>query len=300
MYGRITSQMVTTTVMENIDSGLSALQRTTEELSSGKKIAEASDNPYGASQVIDLQSQLDGLASYSSNVQEGTAWTSVTNGALSNMQEVTQKVRELVVQASSSGQSQSTLNDLANEVDQLAEQIKQDANSQYAGQYVFSGTATNTAPYQGASDTYKGNEGTIARAIGPSSSVTINSNVASVLGNGKESGDGKLLDVLRTISADMRSGSTEALSNADLTNLDTNMHALTSLQGSAGVVTDQLQMASGRIESLQESVSASLAGVDGVNIAEASVAYSNEQAAYTAALHSGAIIVQESLLNFLK
>ena len=36
------------------------------------------------------------------------------------------------------------------------------------------------------------------------------------------------------------------------------------------------------------------------NIAEASIAFANEQAAYTAALRAGANIVQESLLNFLQ
>ena len=47
---------------------------------------------------------------------------------------------------------------------QITETVKQDANTQYAGQYVFSGTLTNTAPYeQGeANDAFQGNEGTIA------------------------------------------------------------------------------------------------------------------------------------------
>ncbi len=36
------------------------------------------------------------------------------------------------------------------------------------------------------------------------------------------------------------------------------------------------------------------------NVAQVSIAYANEQAAYEAALRAGASIVQESLLNFLQ
>ena len=78
------------------------------------------------------------------------------------------------------------------------------------------------------------------------------------------------------------------------------METLSQLEATAGSVTDQLQIAGTRIEGLQGSITASLSAVQDTNIAEATIAYSNEQAAYTAALKSGATIIQESLLNFLK
>ena len=49
----------------------------------------------------------------------------------------------------------------AAEVNQLIDAIKQEANASYNGQYIFSGTATSTAPYQsGANDAYAGDTGT--------------------------------------------------------------------------------------------------------------------------------------------
>ena len=301
MTNRITSEMMSQTLLGNMNNALSGLQRTSSELSSGKKIQEPSDNPYGASRIDELQSQLDGLASYATNVQEGTSWENTATGAMSNMSQVLQRVRELVVQAANGTNNQGNLNSIAAEVEQLTEAVKQDANTQYAGQYVFAGTATTTAPYlQGESDTYQGNSGTIARAIGPGSSVTVNTNISTLLGNGAESGDGKLLDTLRTVALDLRAGATEALTATGLTKLDANMETLSQLQATAGSVTDQLQVAGTRIEGLQGSIATSLSAVQDTNIAEATIAYSNEQAAYTAALKSGAMIIQESLLNFLK
>ncbi len=304
MTERITPGMVTATTLNDINSSLATLERTSNELSSGKTILEPSDNPYGASQVIDLQSQLDGLSSYATNAQEGISWENTAGGAMANISNVLQTVRELLVQSSTGTVNQSDRESIATEVDQLTEAVKQDANTQYAGQYVFSGTETTTVPYpQGAEDTYQGNTGTITRAIGPGVSVNISTNISSLLGNGQGSGDGKLLDTLRTISEHLRGGTTEdisALGSTDLKSLESSIDTLSQLQATAGSVTDQLQTATSRIESLQGSITASLANTEGADIAQTSIAYANEQAAYEAALRAGASIIQESLLQFLQ
>jgi flagellar hook-associated protein 3 FlgL len=304
MSDRITPAMVTSATLNDLNSSLAAMTRTTDELSSGKTILEPSDNPYGASQVIDLQSQLDGLSAYESNAQDGIAWENVTSSAMANMNEVTGRVRELLVQGANGTYNESDLEAMALQVEQLTESIKQDANTQYAGQYVFSGTATTTAPYeQGEDDEYKGNAESVSRAVGPGASVTITTNISSLLGNGEASEDGKLLDTLRTIAKTMRSGTAEArseLGDADLQKLEANMQTLRGLQATAGSATDQLQTALTRNEDLQTSITGALTSVDGTNIATASITYSNEQAAYEAALRAAATIVQESLLNFLQ
>lgn len=304
MTERITPAMVTATTLNDINSSLATLERTSDELSSGKTILEPSDNPYGASQVIDLESQLDGLSSYATNAQEGISWENTASGALSNISNIMQTVRQLLVQSSSGTYNQSDRESAASEIEQLAEAVKQDANTQYAGQYVFSGTKTTTEPYpQGAEDTYQGDAGTITRAIGPGVSVDISTNISSLLGNGQSSGDGKLLDTLQTISQHLRGGTAEdvsALGSSDLKNLEANVETLNQLQATAGSVTDQLQTASSRIESLQSSITESLSNTEDANIAQTTIAYSNEQAAYEAALRAGASIIQESLLQFLQ
>ncbi len=304
MTERITPAMVTATTLNDINSSLASLERTSDELSSGKTILEPSDNPYGASQVIDLQSQLDGLSSYETNAQEGISWENTASGAMSNISNVLQTVRELLVQTSSGTYNQSDRESIATEVDQLTEAVKQDANTQYAGQYVFSGTNTTTTPYpQGAEDAYQGDNGTITRAIGPGVSVNINTNISTLLGNGQEAADGKLLDTLQTISEHLRGGTTEdigALGSSDLKDLEANIETLSQLQATAGSVTDQLQTAVSRIESLQGSITESLSNTEDANIAQTSIAYANEQAAYEAALRAGASIIQESLLQFLQ
>jgi flagellar hook-associated protein 3 FlgL len=303
MTERITPAMVTSATLNNLGSSLASLERTSEELSSGRTILEPSDNPYGASRVIDLQSQLAGLSSYESDAQDGIAWENTASSAMSNTHEVLQRVRELVLQAANGTNNQSDLNTIALQIEQLTESVKQDANAQFGGEYVFSGTLTKTAPYEAGSDVYQGNEETIARAVGPGASVTISTNISTLLGNGEESGDGGLLDTLRTIAKNLRAGTPESVTEVSTTNLvslDANLETLTQLQAQAGSATDQLQAALTRNEDLQTSITEALANTEDTNVATTSIAYANEQAAYTAALHAGATIVQESLLNFLQ
>jgi flagellar hook-associated protein 3 FlgL len=301
---RITPQMVRGSLLNEITASLSSMERTSSELSSGKTILEPSDNPYGASRVIDLQSQLAGLTSYESNVKDGIAWQNTASSALQGISTAVERVRELLLQAANGTTNQSDEEAIALQVEQLTEAVKQDANTQYAGQYVFAGTLTTTPPYeQGADDEYKGNAETISRAVGPSATVTISTNISTLLGSGEDADDGKLLDTLRTIVKNLRSGTPEgreALTNTDLPQLDANRGTLSELQATAGSSTDQLQAALSRGEDLQTSISESLSNTDDTNVAATDMEYVNEQAAYNAALRAGATIVQESLINFLQ
>ncbi len=231
MSDRVTSAMVSGTTLTDINASLSAMQRSESELASGKSIQEPSDNPYGASRAIELQSSIKGLDSYAAAAQDGISWTQTASSALSNVNEVGQRVRELLVQAANGVNSSVDREAIAEEVDQLTETVKNDANTQYAGQYVFSGTLTSTAPYQsGAGDEYEGNGEAITRSIGPGASLKINTDISTVLGSGQGAGDGKLLDTLRTISQNLRSGTPaalEAIGGEDMKNLSANLNRST-------------------------------------------------------------------------
>jgi flagellar hook-associated protein 3 FlgL len=303
MSDRITSGMIAGSTLADINNSLSMLQRSESELASGKTIQEPSDNPYGASRAIELQSSIDGMSAYKANAQDGISWTQTASSALNNINEVGQRVHELLIQASNDVNNPIDRTAIAEEVEQLTNTVKQDANTQYAGQYIFSGTLTNTPPYKaGAQDEYQGNAATITRSIGPGASVVVNTNISSVLGNGQESGDGKLLDTLRTITEHLRGATPEdvqALGTTDLKNLEGNLSGLLTMQAGVGAVTDQMQTAASRMEDLQDTAMQTLSNTQDADLAKVTTEYSNEQAAFNAALRAGASIVQQSLLEFL-
>ena len=324
MIGRITQMMTSQQTISELSQSLDTMDTTQEEISSGKAISQPSDNPYGASQVITLNGDLSSLTNYSSNITDATAWTSATDTSLTSIDNLVQRVQELTVAAASGTSSAADRSDSAQEVNQLIDSIKAEANTQYSGQYIFGGTGPATAstttppttppPYGtttyssttppvpnplGLNDGYSGNSGAVTRAIGPGSTVTVNTDLSQLLG-GSSTTTGNLLAVLRNISADMSgTGTTSNLGTTDLSALQSNLNALGGMQANVGSTEDRLQLATTRISNLQISDTAALSNVQDVNMAQALTDYSNEQASYTAALKVGASIVQESLLNFL-
>ena len=300
--GRITTQMTTASVLSSINNVQDQLDTTQQQLSTGLSINQPSDNPYGASLAIQLKNGLQGLSNYNSNITDGTAWASAADTSLQNVTSMLQRAQELTVQASNGDESATDLSATADEIDQLADAIKQEANTQYNGQYIFSGTATNTQPYSNSTgDVFQGNTAAITRQIGPGSSLQVNVDISSLLGSGTSANDGKLLDTLRTIATDMRSGSSGVadLSSNQITNLQTSLGGLTQLQANVGATENRLTLASDRIQGLQTTDTTALSNDEDVNMATAMTSFSNEQAAFTAALKAGANIVQSSLMDFL-
>ena len=303
MIGRITAQMTTQSVLTSIMNVQDQMATTQEQLSTGKSINQPSDNPYGASLAVQLNSDLSGLSAYSNNVTDGTAWATAATTSLQNVQSMLQRVQEVVTQAANGTESGADRTASADEVNQLIDAIKQEANTQYNGQYIFSGTATNTAPYSSSTgDVFQGNTGAVMRQIGPNSQLQVNTDISSLLGSGSSAGDGKLLDTLRTISSDLTSGTPAGvadLSNNQLGNLNNSLTTLEQLQANVGAATDRLTLASTRLQGLQTSDTAALSNDEDVNMAQAMTTFSNQQAAFQAALRAGANIVQQSLMNFL-
>jgi len=304
MIGRITNQMTSQMTLAGIESALDRLDTTQQQLSTGKSINQPSDNPSGTALALQLNTDLSNLTSYSNNVTDGTGWATAQSSALTDITNCVQRIQELTVEAANGTQTTADMQASAQEVNQLIDQIKQDANTQYNGQYVFSGSATSTEPYlSGSNDSYAGNTGQVTRTIGPNTSLTVNSNLSGVLGSGQtvsgqSAGDGLLLNTLRNISDDMQSGNSSAL-NSDLSALKTNQNSLNGLAANVGAVQDRLQMASSRIQTLQTSDTQVLSNTQDADMATTEINFSTQQAALTAALQAGAHIVQQSLMNFL-
>jgi flagellar hook-associated protein 3 FlgL len=215
-----------------------------------------------------------------------------------------QRARELLVQGGNDSNGQVAREGIAAEIEAITEAVKQEANVTYDGRFIFSGTATETRPYElGANDEYAGDEGTIQRVIGKGVSLGVNVNIRTVLGDGAGAADDKLLDVLRDIATDLRGGtaaSAEALRGTDLERLSANIDELTRVRAVVGATTNRLETAGTRLEQLQEAGLTQLSPVYDVDMAEALVNFSAEQTAYETALRAGSKLIQPSLMDFLR
>jgi flagellar hook-associated protein 3 FlgL len=303
MSMRVTTLMSSRAMLSDLNEGFARLNRLQGQLSSGKQISRPSDDPYGTSRALALRGELGGLDQYQRNVDDGTGWLNTCDTALGQMSDVLARVRELLVNGGNDTTGPASRAALADEIDQLTESVKQEADVQYGGRNVFSGTATDTTPYAlGGADRYLGDAGTITRAIGPGVELPINTDVRALLGDGQGARDDKLLNTLRDISDHLRGNTpadTDALRTTDLQRLDASLDVLNGIRADVGARTNRLAVASSRLSGLALNSTRLLSDVEDADMAQTITQYTTQQAAYSAALKAGANIVQSSLLDFL-
>ena len=101
----------------------SALQKSTEKLSSGYKINRAGDDAAGLSISEKMRSQIRGLNKASDNAQDGISLIQVAEGALNETHSILQRMNELATQAANDTNTSTDRTAIADEIKQLNEEL---------------------------------------------------------------------------------------------------------------------------------------------------------------------------------
>ena len=101
----------------------SALQKSTEKLSSGYKINRAGDDAAGLSISEKMRSQIRGLNKASDNAQDGISLIQVAEGALNETHSILQRMNELATQAANDTNTTDDRTAIKAEIDQLYDEI---------------------------------------------------------------------------------------------------------------------------------------------------------------------------------
>lgn len=144
---------------DQMDALQQAMSKTQTELSTGKQVQTAADNPVGMSQVVQLNTQVSASQQYVTNGNLAGASLNLETQALSDATNALQSVRSLIVEANNASITPSQRQDIATQMQQLEQQLVGIANRQDAqGNYLFSGYASGTKPFaqNGTSVTYAG------------------------------------------------------------------------------------------------------------------------------------------------
>ena len=119
-----------------------ALQTSMERLSTGSRINSARDDAAGMAISDTMTAQIRGMNQGIRNANDGIAMAQTAEGALGEVSNMLQRVRELTVQATSGTYSPSDKTNMQAEVSALKTQITSTlANSQFNGNKLFDGTA---------------------------------------------------------------------------------------------------------------------------------------------------------------
>lgn len=127
----------------NLNKSQSSLGTAIERLSSGLRINSAKDDAAGQAIANRFTANIKGLTQASRNANDGISIAQTTEGALSEINNNLQRVRELSVQATNGTNSQSDLDSIQNEITQrLGEIDRVSGQTQFNGVKVLSGDSS--------------------------------------------------------------------------------------------------------------------------------------------------------------
>ena len=114
------SAVITNNQLLGTESSLSDVM---EKLSSGFSINHASDDPSGIAIAGKMQAQIDGLGQASTNGSDGISVLQTAEGALNEVTDMIQRMRELSVQAANGTNSDSEREAIQKEIESLLDEI---------------------------------------------------------------------------------------------------------------------------------------------------------------------------------
>lgn len=175
-----------TNALAQMEALETAMSQTQSQLSTGKKLQRASDNPAAMAQVNALNAQLSASQQQVNNGNAVTSLLQLEQNALNNATTALQSARDLAVEANNSDLNTTERQGIVAQLQQLQQSLLGAANSRDAGgNYLFGGTASTAPPFVqgGGAVTYVGNDQVNQVQIGPDQSVSVGDAGSSVFMN---------------------------------------------------------------------------------------------------------------------
>ncbi|HHR5881538.1 TPA: FliC/FljB family flagellin [Providencia alcalifaciens] len=149
----INTNILSLTTQNNLNRSQGVLGSAIERLSSGSRINSAKDDAAGQAIANRFTSNIKGLTQASRNANDGISIAQTTEGALNEINDNLQRIRELTVQAKNGSNSNSDISSIQNEVtERLAEITRISDQTQFNGVKVLSGEKTEMSIQVGTND----------------------------------------------------------------------------------------------------------------------------------------------------
>lgn len=130
--------------LENIENRLA---KENNEISSGIRVNQPSDDPGAIASILDTQSQIDQVTQVQKNLNLANVTAQTADGALQNASSLLDQLVSIASQGSSSTTNATAESALALQVKNIQQELASVANTSINGQYIFGGDRPGIAPY---------------------------------------------------------------------------------------------------------------------------------------------------------
>lgn len=287
---RITNKMMADNITAQLFRQSEQMARTQEHIITGKRINRASDDPAGISSVLSYRKTIAGLEQYNDNITKAKLHIDTVDSVLGMVGELLREAKEIAYDTAPDMRAE-----LAVEVAALREQVLQMANYQLDDKYVFNGDTTDTAPYSGAPWTYGPDTGSKDVTIGENLSVSITADGSAIFGpNGNN-----VFDILDRLETALNAANATAI-QAEIAELDAAVDRINTVRTQNAGIYKRLEATENHYSYFKVNVEEMLSKTENADIAEAIIDFQVQKTAYESTLSTSAMVLQKSLIDFLR
>jgi len=207
-----------TNIVNSLDLATANEQQLTEELSTGLKVNELSDNPTAAGENVLLTSQMNLDDTFSQTASSTESMLQVGDSALGSVISQLTSAISLATEANNGTMNSNNLQSITSELTGIRDEVLSLANTTYLGQYIFAGSQSGTAPFtlsttgSPAVATYNGDD--VVSNVKTPNGQTIQTNVPGDQIFLSSTG-GNVLNTLNNLIADYSSGTPSSTAVSD-------------------------------------------------------------------------------------
>lgn len=144
MSMRITNKIIGENSLYNINNNKTQLDKLTRQMSTGKKISRASEDPIVAIRALRIKNSLNEIQQYNDkNIKDADSWMTATQTALGNVYTCTESMLTQMTSLSTTTYSTSQKQSIIENLESLKQQVYAEGNANYSGRSLLTGYRTN-------------------------------------------------------------------------------------------------------------------------------------------------------------
>lgn len=283
-----------------------ALLDTQNQVSTGQRFTNASEDPISAVRVLDIERQMNLNEQYLRNADTADSKLETTDGVLESASSLLQRIRELAVQALNDTNSDGSREGIAEEVEQLNEALLSLANTRDAnGESLFAGYQSDQLAFNETTFAYQGDDGQRNVRVGDSYLVEINETGSDVfvtdVGASAGGGTQPIFETIDNFVTALRNNTVDTPPNDKdfLANIDAGIDSVYSARTRVGTRLNGIEAQRSINTDVKTSNEALLAEIRDLDYAEAIARLNIQLTGLQAAQQSYVRVQNLSVFNFL-
>jgi flagellar hook-associated protein 3 FlgL len=291
---RITENMRYQGILRDITRAQRRVLHAQNEVSTGKRVTKPSDDPVAAKDILRINTAKRESDQYLRNLTFAKSKLQFTDGVLDSIEQIVERART-VGQLSFGDPADAEA--YATELEGLRDQLVSDANTAYAGRFIFGGSVTTQDPYVKNSDgtvSYNGNSEGMPLQVNRNVSVE-----TQIPGSEVFSGAVNVFDVMTGLITAIRNGDKDGI-DAQIGNLEKYAEIVSLARTKVGNYMNLTANVESDLSAAKIAYETELSNKEAADLAQAITELTASQNGLQATLAVGANVSQLTILNFLK